>query len=133
MAGNNAALSSASLQGAGGVITRCPEQFVKDPVSLYLCAEFRGTLDQAVAAWDAYATVAAYTSATEWSEVLNPVGHLPNDHRNNGAGHGYLFQNTRFLFVAAPISLPQGTVQNRMLMFLSTWKAQPQVRLRPLN
>ena len=133
MQGNNAFLASTSLKGAGGTIMRCPDQLSKARSDTYLCAEFLGTRDQAVAAWNKFANLLNYTPGTEWSEVLNPVGHLPNDPRNNGAARGYYFQNTKFLFVTAPVSLPQGSVQNRMLMYLSTGRTEPQVKTSPLK
>ncbi|MGY2896785.1 hypothetical protein [Deinococcus sp. UYEF24] len=133
MQGNNAFLASNSLKNAGGTIIRCPDQLSKERNNAYLCAEFLGTRDQAVAAWNKFADLINYTPGTEWGEVLNPIGHLPNDPRNNGAARGYYFQDTKFLFVTAPISLPQGSVQNRMLMYLSTGKTEPQIKTKPLK
>lgn len=133
MQGNNADLAKASLKGAGAKVLACPTQLIQDKQNTYVCGEFPGTLQKAVGSWDEFAELLNYEPGTEWEDVLNPIGKVPNHPRNNGLARGYYFQDTKFLFVTAPISTPNGTVQNRMLMYLSVAKNEPQVKGRPLQ
>jgi hypothetical protein len=127
MKGNNASLARAAFQGAGFSLIECPQRMLQDKQNTYICAESNVTVEKTAGAWDDYALL-SFDAGTEWEWVINPFGTGEENQKTNGLARGYFFQNTKFLFVAAPPYIKTYYILNRMWVYLSVGVKEPQIK-----